>query len=181
MSILLNTQTPIADISIDAMVKEEQRKADTHFRVTKRFDNLATVILWTAAGLTLAILVYILGFIVYKGFRSDNVIETSYIDRGTIESPLKWYPGESVMIANRDIRLKEICYCDLEDLLKGKPSNWGNINEQDLKVTPYVLKSAEGEFGKNTTYKSSVEEILNAVENHEGAFGLIPVSEAAKY
>lgn len=176
MSIMLNTQLPATDASIEALVKEEQKKAGTHFRKSKRFDNIATLILWTAAGLTLAILVYILGFIIYKGFRSDNVIESDFLDYGTIETPLEWYTGDSVMFVNDDVRLKEICYCDLADLLKGKPNNWGNINEQDLQVHPFVLNSAKGDFGKNTTYKNSAAEMAAAVEQQAGAFGIIPAA-----
>ncbi len=180
MSLLLATQTPQTEESIDALVKKEQRKADTHFKKTKGFNNLATIILWAAAGLTLAILVYILGFIVYKGFRSDNILESEIINRGTIETPLELYTGNSLMIVNKGLRLIEININDLESLIEGKPSNWGNINEQDLKVSPFVLKYAEGSFGKNTTYKNTVEEIAGAVEQQEGSFGLIPAAEATK-
>ena len=168
----------IVNASIEELVKSEQRKADTHFKTTKRFNNLATIILWSAAAITLGILVYILGFILYRGFVSDNVLEGDYVDMGTIESPLEWYAGDSVLIANKNIRLDEINNSDLKSLLRGKPSNWGNINEQDLSVYPYVLKSAEGDFGKNTTFKKDVSAILESVEIQDGAFGLIPAAEA---
>ena len=176
MSILLNTPTEFSESSIDDLIKNEQKKANTHFRITKRFDGLATLILWIAAGITLGILVYILGFIVYKGFRSDNVIESEYINYGTVESILPWYSGESVLIVNKDLRLKEIYESDLESLYNGKPSNWGNINEQDLKVHPYILESAAGDFGKNTIFKDNAASIAEAVESQEGALGLIPAT-----
>ncbi|MDC7225755.1 MAG: phosphate ABC transporter permease PstA [Spirochaetales bacterium] len=180
MSILLNTQTPVTDISIEALVNSEQRKADTHYRKSKRANTLATITLWSAAALTLAILVYILGFIIYKGFRSDNILETDYINYGTIESPLPWQSDDTIMIVNSDVRLKEINGDNLESLLKGKPSNWGNINEQDLDVIPYVLDTAEGNFGKKTIIKNDVESIAAAVENQVGAFGIIPAADADK-
>ena len=168
----------MTNASIDELVKSEQKKADNHYKKTKRINMVATSVLWAAAGLTLAILLYILGFIVYKGLRSDNIIESEFIDRGTLSTPLQWYKGDSILIVNKDVRIKEINTEDLESLLKGKPSNWGNINEQDLDVHPYLLKSAEGESGKNTIFKNNTVEIASAVESQEGALGLIPASDA---
>ena len=168
----------ITDASIESLVREEQDKAGKHFKKSKRFNNLATVILWVSAGVTLAILVYILGFILYKGFRSDNVLESNFIDRGTYTSPLEWYPGESVVIINKDVRLKNINTEDLSSLLKGKPKNWGNINEQDLDAYPFILNSAGGDFGKNTTFKNTAAEVAEAVEQQQGAFGVLPAGNA---
>ncbi|NPE31892.1 hypothetical protein HNV12_28825, partial [Methanococcoides sp. SA1] len=64
-----------AEASMNELVKNEQKKADKHYIKTKRTNIIATSVLWAAAGLTLAILLYILGFIIYKGVRSDNIIE----------------------------------------------------------------------------------------------------------
>ncbi|MDC7127084.1 MAG: phosphate ABC transporter permease PstA [Spirochaetales bacterium] len=164
--------------SVDELIKSEQRKANVHFKKSNRANAIATGLLWGCAGLTLLILVYILGFILYRGFVSSNILESEYIDRGTIETSIGLYPGSSVVIANKDLRLKSIDYEDLSALLKGKPSNWGNVNEQDLKVHAYVLKSAKGDFGKKTTFLESSEEIAEAVAKQDGAFGVIPVKDA---
>ncbi len=180
MSRLINSHLPVTEASIDELIKTEQKKANVHFKKMNRANNLATVILWTAAGLTLAILIYILGFIIYKGFRSDNVIESGIINTAAAETPTDWYDGDSILIVNKKIRLKEITITDLNSLLEGKPSNWGNINEQDLKVYPFVLHSVKGETGKNTTLKNTAAEIASAVEKQEGAMGLIPANQAGQ-
>lgn len=44
-------------------------------QLPKIIDRGATGLLWAAAGLTLAILLFILGFIIYRGFVSDNLME----------------------------------------------------------------------------------------------------------
>lgn len=176
MSILLNTHTAFTDSSMEELVRIEQKKTNDHFKITKNADRAATLVLWIAAGITLAILVYILGFIVYKGFRSDNIIEAEYVNYDTATCSLPWYSGESVLIVNKDTRLKYIYESDLESLYRGKPTNWGNINEQDLKVHPYILESASGEFGKNTIFKQDAGAIAAAVESQEGALGLIPAA-----
>jgi phosphate transport system permease protein len=162
------------EASIDELVKKEQKKADSHYIKTKRINFIATSVLWAAAVLTLAVLLYILGFILYKGVRSDNIIESDFINRGTLVTPQRWYKADSVLIVNNDLRLKEINNGDIEALFSGKPTNWGNINEQDLQVYPYLLSYAKGESGKNTIFKNSVKEIASAVESQQGALGLIP-------
>lgn len=178
MSILLNTAVPITESSIDHLIDTERKKSEKNYKKTKRRNNIATAVLWGSAAITLGILIYILGFIVYRGLRSDNIIESEFIDSSVISVPLDIYGGDSLLIVNDGLRLKEIELTDLDSLLSGKPSNWGNINEQDLKVHPYVLSTAKGDFGKNTTFRETPLEIITSVASQEGAFGLIPASFA---
>ncbi|MBI9106303.1 MAG: phosphate ABC transporter permease PstA [Spirochaetales bacterium] len=167
---------PAIDSSIDRLVEIERQKSNTNYEKAKRRNLAANVLLWGSAALTLGILLYILGFILYRGFRSDNIIESDFIDSSGISVPLDWHDGDSVLIVNDKTRLKEINLRDLESLLNGKPDNWGNINSQDLDVLPYMLSSAKGEFGKNTTYRESPSEIVSSVASQPGALGLIPAS-----
>ena len=172
MSILLSTAS--AEISDEDRVGTERRRSETNFKKARRFDKAASLLLWTSAAVTLGILIYILGFIIYRGFRTDNIVETEYLDIPTVSLPLDIYEENSVFIVNGGIRLKKIEQDDLNSLLKGKPSNWGNINGQDLKVSPNVLDGAAGEFGKNMIYRKTAAEIIEAVEKQPGAMGLIP-------
>ena len=175
---MFNSQVPVSTASADEQVRKERVKAETNFRKSKRTDNIATAVLWLAAGLTLAILVYILGFIVYRGFRSDNIIESEYIDWAAPETPLDYYGTDSIVVINSRVRLRELTYGDLAEVMNGKQKNWGNINGQDLDISPYMLKGAKGEFGKKTTYQKDAEDLVNAVEHQPGAIGIIPASEA---
>ena len=176
MSLMLNSNTIITESSLDGLLKTERRKSETYFRKSRRRNIAATVLLWASAAATLGILLYILGFIIYRGFRSDNIIESKFIDTAAVSVPLDLYDGDSFLIVNRDVRLKDIDVGDLAGLLSGKPSNWGNINEQDLRVSPYILGSAAGTFGKNMTFRESPAEIISSVEKGPGAFGLLPSS-----
>ena len=176
MSILLNTDLPLAASSADSPMKTGRVKSNRYFRKTVLGDRIATVILWASAAITLGILLYILGFIIYRGLRTDNIIESDFIDSASIEIPFSQYGEDSVLIVNDGLRINEIDKQDLDSLLSGKPSNWGNINSQDMKVHPYMLSSAEEPFGKNTIYRDTPQQIIESVASQIGAMGVIPAS-----
>jgi len=176
VSILLNTDLPLAASSADSPMKTGRVKSNRYFRKTVLGDRIATVILWASAAITLGILLYILGFIIYRGLRTDNIIESDFIDSASIEIPFSQYGEDSVLIVNDGLRINEIDKQDLDSLLSGKPSNWGNINSQDMKVHPYMLSSAEEPFGKNTIYRDTPQQIIESVASQIGAMGVIPAS-----
>ncbi len=163
---------------LNDILKREKKKAETNYIKTNRMNNLATGLLWAAAIVTFGILVYILGFILYRGFRSDNILEQDHVYIKTTETPLPWLEGDSVVIVNKDVRIKEISYSDLSGLIGGKPSNWGNINEQDLDVFPYLPDGAEGKTGKNMTFMPSTADIISAVASQKGGLGIISADNA---
>ncbi|MBI9103164.1 MAG: phosphate ABC transporter permease PstA [Spirochaetales bacterium] len=146
-------------------------------------DRIASAFLWGFAGLTIGILLFILGFILYHGFVSDNLIETKVIPSTSKTVMVPWMDEPALIIANKGLKLTDLQVQDLIDLFAGSPSNWGNLTEQDISVQLIGLQSVpiQGEvwkFGKKITLKKDEAELIKTVEELPGAVGFLPASQA---
>ena len=156
----------------------EKKKGKGFLLSSQGFDRIATVFLWGFAALTIGILLFILGFILYHGFISDNVIETKTLPTTDESVAVPWMEEEILVITHKGIRIPSLEAGAFSDLLMGVPSNWGNLSEQDLKVNLIGLQGVEGPFADKTTYKADAAELIATVAELPGAVGFIPLSEA---
>ncbi len=104
-------------------------RPSAHTRLAKRAQTGAKIALWGAAGLTIGILVLIIGYILVRGFVSDNTREYPVIAKGAASAG-----GTSVLVSSA-VRLSEISLEDVDLIFRGELSNWGDLSGQDLAVT----------------------------------------------
>jgi len=152
-------------------------KQDMAIKRARIEENIATVLLWGASGLTLFILVAITGYIVFRGFyfskeSEELVIEQSEPFYYDFDTNQKW-----MIVINKKIRTENIKVYDLQHLLMGKPKDWSNFSKQDIKVIPYVLKGMKGDFGKKTVFTDNAEEIISSAAKDPRVLGVIPYAE----
>ncbi|MFP4363869.1 MAG: phosphate ABC transporter permease PstA [Spirochaetia bacterium] len=171
-----------------ATTKQKRVPPTGHTRFTKFIEQIAKGLLWAAAGLTIAILLYIIGYIIFRGFYFDVIEEgvvTAYSEEAlaVADSP----EHRLIIIANNGVRIESIMAEDLHGMYTGRPANWGGITAQDLEIAPVALSSGDytglgeylhqGEgFDSAVQYVSSVEEMVQKVRTTRGAIGYVPAS-----
>ncbi len=159
-------------------------------------EKVAKGIIWGLAALTIAILVWIVGYLMVKGLRYNNMTPynvTPYVER-VID--LDGTEDDLVFIINRGVREQDIEVDGLRTLFnKRRNENWGFYNEQNLRAQPVVNENA-GDFSVQVKdfilagedlddYRGYVEkasswdEVISYVGGTEGAIGFLPASEAA--
>ncbi len=161
----------------------------------KRGDRIAKGIIWFFAGLTIAILVWIIGYIMVKGFYYDKRPWYDVTDVEELSIPMcPPLDCEFTIITHRKIDADDLMYSDLQTIYtKPRRENWGFYTQQDIKVHPFAFKagsvskfgnsfadyilSDEGEtseFSKYTNYVTSPEEMVEKVAITDGAIGILP-------
>ena len=162
----------------------------------KRSDKIAKTIIWFFAGLTIAILFWIIGYIMVKGFYYDRSPWYDVTDVEEMRVPM-CPPAdcEFVIITHRKIDADDLTFEDLQTIYtKRRRENWGFYTRQDIKVHPFAFKtnssieigdsfadfilSEEGEtsdFSKYTNFVTSAADMVEKVKITEGAIGILPV------
>ena len=159
-------------------------------------ERIAKGAIWFLAALTIAILVWIVGYLMVRGLRYNNMTPynvTPYVER---QIELDNSSEDLVFIINRDVREQDIPVEGLRTLFsKRRNDNWGFYNQQNLKSQPVVNESA-GAFSADAKdfllagmelddYRSYVEKVsswedlISYVGETEGAIGFLPASEAS--
>lgn len=158
---------------------EHTRKAHTR-------DRIAKGILWGAAGVTMTMLVLIVGFIIVNGFYT----------RSTVDAPVLPYVQEAVpisertsvsLITHRSLRLRDLTYDEIREIYQGLNSYWGYLTGQNRNIRPLVWGDGEflraasrylllGEpgFPGAITRVPDREGALRAVREERGAIALVP-------
>ncbi|OQY34074.1 MAG: phosphate ABC transporter, permease protein PstA [Spirochaetaceae bacterium 4572_59] len=164
-------------------------------RKINRQEIIAKGIICFFTAFTIAILVWIVGYLMVKGFRYNNDVSydvTTQIER---EIPLDNTDEDVVFIINSKVRSEDIPVAGLRKLYnKARKENWGFYNQQNLKVVPFAYEGA-GSFSddvmnfiltgsdletyrKNVSQTSSWEDMIHRVGQTPGALGFIPASKA---
>ncbi|MFP4564463.1 MAG: phosphate ABC transporter permease PstA [Spirochaetia bacterium] len=167
-------------------------------RKSRRQERTAKTVIWVFAGLTIAILVWIIGYIMFRGFYYDKAPAYPVTYGVEKEVPLSSSAeSEFVIITHRRVDAEDLTYPSLNTIYtKERRENWGFYTEQDIKVYPFAFKPGAGtgsrfadeladfilfedqEYSKYTNYVQSAAEMLDKVRDTEGSIGVLPVEDA---
>ena len=160
--------------------------------LNKRRDRIAKGIIWGFALLTIAILFWIVGYLLFRGFYYDKspVYNVTRVEETDITAG-PGTPGPFSIIVHKKILAKDLTFEDLHTIYtKPRRENWGFYTTQDIKVRPYA-PVADSDFGsgvkdyllyegedysKYTHFESSPVSIVRTVGATEGAVGIVPSS-----
>lgn len=159
-----------------------------------RQDKIAKGIIWAFVILTIAILAWIVLYVLYRGFVSVKHVYYPVTDAAEEQFAPADYPDLPLqIITHPGVRLKDdLTGFELFELYtKGRRPNWGDLTGQNQKVTPFlpaeasaVTRSAaalilgeEEEFSRHVEFLPSPEAVIEAVRSTKGAVGMIPAAE----
>lgn len=163
----------------------------THSEKLKRRDRMATRIIWLLAVLTIAILAWIVGYILFKGLWKSNLVtrDTAPIIEKTVS--LFDRGGEFVIIVHKSVDIDVLDVTQLSTLYnKARRENWGFYTQQDIKAYPVVLDTSDPynramyefllqntektSFPKTVTHVHSWDEMMTTVASQKGGIGYVP-------
>lgn len=168
-----------------------QDRYAAHTRKVHLRDRIAKGVLWGAAGITMTMLVLIVGFIIVNGFYT----------RSTVDSPVLPYVEESVALSetdrfavatHRSLRLRDLTYDELREIYLGLNSYWGYQTGQNRTVRAIVaddpqfsalaaeyLSLGENGFPDSVVRVGSRSQARSALDEDRGAIALVPASWVA--
>ena len=158
-------------------------------------ETVAKVVIWLLAGLTIAILAWIIGYLMIKGLRYNNDVPYEVTTQVERELSLPDSDDSVVFIINRNIRSEDIPVAGLRKLYnKVRKENWGFYNQQNLKVQPFAYEGAgdfshwvqnfilEGtdlmDYRKNVNKVESWDDMIQMIGATPGGLGFIPAGRA---
>jgi phosphate transport system permease protein len=158
-------------------------------RTVRRKQTIAKVVLWITAGVTIGILVVIIGYILFRGFISDVRTENPVIAKGQQTVSLDWQGNDQIVfLAHRKIRIRDLTIRDIIELFSGESRDWA-VTEQDIDARVftyretdelgslffqrYIEPSEKEEYARRTTYVRSEEEMIGKVAETPGGIGYI--------
>lgn len=180
------------------------KKANPQTRKSLISNLTAKTVIWIFTILTMLILAWIVGYILYKGFYRENYPEYKVTPITEHSIPLERYYGgtgesgktrekeELVLIVQNQVRIRDITIYDLQKLYnKRRRENWGFYTAQDIKsqVFAYAKSAVNTNFERGAQnllipemdeYKSytimavSPEEMIQRVGTTPGGLGFIP-------
>ncbi len=158
-------------------------------------ERTAKIIIYSITVLTVLILLWIIGYIFYRGFYKNTVNVSQVIPA---EEDVIFFPNNKddglIVIVNKSVRVKYLNIYDLNTIYnKERRENWGFYSEQNLKVQPFFYNPPESdtkliEFTENTAalllkdkeYKNYISfvktpaEMIDMVRKTPGAIGFVP-------
>jgi phosphate transport system permease protein len=175
------------------MKEKKQISVTPYTKTVRRRQTIAKVVLWITAGVTIGILVVIIGYILMRGFISDVRTENRVIAEGQEAVSLNWQGNDQVVfLVHRKIRVRDLTIRDIIDLFSGESRDWA-ITEQDIDVRVftyqesaelggmffrrYIEPSEKGEYARRTTFVSSAKDMIEKVENTPGGIGYISIQD----
>jgi phosphate transport system permease protein len=161
-------------------------------RINKLEENIARGFIWLFAGLTIIILVWIVGYILFRGFYSRQYIPYDVLPISEEVIPLEETDEKGMqIIVNKKVKIRDLTESQLNELYsKRRRENWGFYTRQDLPVQPFALKATgalsrfaaeaaravlpeEKEFSKYTSFVSDFDEMVDMVAKTPGAVGFV--------
>lgn len=164
-------------------------------RKIHRNEKTAKILIWTAAGLTMLVLFWIISFILIRGFYSNRLVRYDYLNLSEEELPLD--NGDDVLfIGHKKVRIKDLTTEDLQALYTSpirELNTWGDISGQDMLCKPavyleddsfnravqdFLFSRSDLEDWKNyVVKKTSPQEMVDYVGSTPGAVGFIPADQ----
>ncbi len=132
-----------------------------------------------ASTVTIAVLLIIVGYTVYRGFHSDTVSKWDVIPGG--ESNIKLDNREYLIVANRGLKLKDLSMETLLSIKRGRIGNWGLITGQDLKVRIFSLSDDTLNINEKVIKENDSSSLMAMIKKTPGSIGFLPVSEANSF
>jgi phosphate transport system permease protein len=182
--------------------KQKMTAEDIQLRRSYRAEAVANGFIWLAAGITIVVLVAVIGYILFHGFYADTI--KGYTVLPVAERSFQVDSGESMsIVVNEKVRVRDLTYKNLRDLFGSPSPDWTVLSEQDLAAVPYAYTASaytasaytakdprgaslaaflfgpDGGFSSSVTYQNSPADILDKVAKTPGAVGLVPASMAA--
>ncbi len=157
----------------------------------KHQEKIAEAIVYICVGITLSIVITIIGYVLFKGFVTikDRVYDVTPSEHMTLTEP-SFPEAEFFLIAHTAVRVDDITMQELIDCYtRRRQSNWGDMTKQNLKVRPFMyakdssyyesassaVQARENDtFGSYVTFVESPSDMLAYVSDIKGAIGLIP-------
>jgi phosphate transport system permease protein len=141
-------------------------------------------VLWGAAGLTVLVLVLIIGYIVVNGFYQREVTDAPFLSSG--EEVVSLGGGdEMAILATRSLRLPRVDYTPLAEIVRGESSFVGFLTRQNRRATVAVGGDAEfrnrvADFfladADSLPQTSTPEQISTILSENDAGIALVPVS-----
>ncbi|MFW5784356.1 MAG: hypothetical protein ACOCY8_07560, partial [Spirochaetota bacterium] len=176
-----------------ALDRQNQARVTPHTVRVRRQQAIAKGAIWGAAGLAMAILVLIVGYIIFNGFYTRTVRDypvTPYVEeRITIADQV-----EMSIVVERSMRIRDVTYSTLREIFTGQLPYLGYLTAQNRRAEPIIYAgngfadSVEefvtpagmdfGTYGANNRLVESVQAIEDAMRNEPGAIALVPASMA---
>jgi phosphate transport system permease protein len=164
---------------------------DIQLRRSYRTEAVANGFIWLAAGITIVVLVAVIGYILFHGFYADTI--KSYAVLPVAERSFQVDSGESMsIVVNSRVRVRDLTFKNLKDLFGSPSPDWTVLSEQDLAAVPYAYEAKDPRgaslasflfgpdegFSSSVTYQNSPADILDKVAKTPGAVGIVPASIA---
>lgn len=155
-------------------------------------EKIAKTFIWLSVLFTIAILAWIIMYVMIRGFVSNKNPVYKVVDFAEREIDLgEEIERDMMIIVNNHVRVEDLTIYDLRTLYtKGRRENWGHYTQQDMKAEVFTYSSnepfyraakdficcEEEEFGDYVTRVTSPEEMIRKVADTKAAIGYIPVS-----
>jgi phosphate transport system permease protein len=149
---------------------------------------VAKAFIWGAAGITLTMLVLIVGYIIVNGLYTRRTLADPVMPQAHEVVPVSGLEGEGfAVMVNNSLRLTNIEYDELREIYLGLTGFWGFITHQNRNisamvyaeetfadaVSKYFFGQSQG-FGNAVQRVDAQEEILSTVQQNPGAVAIVP-------
>jgi phosphate transport system permease protein len=165
--------------------------------MTKRNQQtIAFGLLWTAAALTMLIMVFIIGYVLFRGFHSDETRDSLVVDHW--ETRLELGEGaaalSAMVIVHPGLRVSDLSLPDLQDVFSGAIGDWVKLSEQSLELRTFIqdippasrvlvrdtFLDPDSEFDRSVVFQRDAEAVVRSVAATPGALGLVFNAEPAE-
>lgn len=159
-----------------------------HTRVVHRREAFAKGLIWGAAGLTMTILILIVGYVVVNGVFARDVADDEVTP--FVQESIRLLPDRSVrasLVATRSLRLRDLTYDQVVDVVAGELTFWGYITGQNRNVTVYVadtpafgeavsayLQLTPSEFSDEVIRAEDPAQLAREIRAADGAIAIVP-------
>ncbi|MBN2651719.1 MAG: phosphate ABC transporter permease PstA [Spirochaetales bacterium] len=166
-------------------------------------DKIAKGILIAFTAVSILVLFWIIGYILYKGsYSKKNVSSNFFIEKNTIlpldnlsEGGGESAPGEAlVFIVNKHVKVDGLDVAQLKEFFtSARNPKWGFITEQNLNASVYALFPQDNQlavkassllcggeaYGASVNFEKSDDAVINSVAKDNGGIGFVSASSLA--
>lgn len=164
-----------------------------HTLKARRQERIAKSVIWAFVLLTLAMLAWIVLYVLVRGFYSDRNIVYPVVDMREEQIVLSVDDvPQMTVIAHKGVRVKDLTLPSLRILFtKRRVEKWGPYTEQNMRVYPVAFTPAPGfgaaarsfivgpeeDYEDYVTFVDNARDMVAEVAANKGAVGFIPYSE----